>query len=73
MLNERTISAGTREQDAQNNQSQRSVMKRENLLEEINKGTSKPHGAVWYNMGRFLYVFCALTLCLVALIKKVAF
>ena len=49
------------------------VMKKEDLLEEINKGTSAPHGGLWYNTGRFLYVFCALILCLVALFMKVAF
>lgn len=37
------------------------------------KRASKPHGALWYNAGRFLYVFCALILCLVALFMKVAF
>lgn len=41
--------------------------------EEINKGASKPHGSLWHHAGRFLYVLCALTLCLVALFMKVAF
>ena len=49
------------------------VMKKEDLLDEINKGASHPHGTLWYNTGRFLYVFCALVLCLVALCMKVAF
>ena len=49
------------------------VMKKEDLLEEINKGCAKPHGDLWYNAGRFLYVLCALVLCLVALFMKVAF
>lgn len=49
------------------------IMKKEDLLEEINKGTTKPHGDLWYNAGRFLYVFCALILCMVALFMKVAF
>ena len=49
------------------------IMRKEDLLNEINKGTSKPHGTIWHNTGRFLYVFCALTLCLVALCMKVAF
>jgi NSS family neurotransmitter:Na+ symporter len=49
------------------------IMKKQDLLEEINKGTTKPHGALWHNTGRFLYVFCALILCLVALFMKVAF
>ena len=49
------------------------VMKKQDLLAEINKGTAKPHGTLWYSAGRFLYVPCALILCLVALIMKVAF
>ena len=49
------------------------IMKKQDLLEEINKGTKKPHGALWHNTGRFVYVFCALILCLVALFMKVAF
>ena len=49
------------------------IMKKEDLLEEINKGTNKVHGSLWYNAGRFLYVFCALILCFVALFMKVAF
>ena len=49
------------------------VMKKEELLKEINKGTSKLHGALWHNAGRWLYVGCALILCCVALFMKVAF
>ena len=49
------------------------IMKKEDLLEEVNKGTAKPHGSLWHNMGRYVYVICALILCLVALFMKVAF
>ena len=49
------------------------IMKKDALLSEINKGTEKPHGTCWHSIGRFLYVGCALILCLVALIMKVAF
>ena len=49
------------------------VMKRDSLLEEINKGTGKPHGALWHGMGRYAYVLCAMILCCVALFMKVAF
>lgn len=49
------------------------VMRKQDLLDEINKGTTKPHGSLWYNLGRFGYVLCALILCLVALFMKVAF
>lgn len=49
------------------------VMKKEDLLAEINKGTNKPHTLLWHSIGKYLYVSCALILCLVALFMKVAF
>jgi len=49
------------------------IMKKDTLMEEINRGRSKPHGKLWYFAGRYLYVPCALILCLVALFMKVAF
>ena len=49
------------------------IMKKDDLLGALNKGASKPHGNLWYFMGRYVYVFCALILCLVALFMKVAF
>lgn len=49
------------------------VMKKEDLLSEINKGASKPHGTLWYIAGRYAYVVCAVILCAVALFMKVAF
>ena len=49
------------------------VMKKEDLMEEINKGAKKPHGNAWYYVGRYLYVPCAAILCIVALFLKVAF
>ena len=49
------------------------VMKKNHLLEEINKGNTVPHGSVWYSVGKYLYVVCATILCLVALVMKVAF
>lgn len=49
------------------------VMKKEALLEEINKGTAKPHGSLWHGIGRYAYVLCAMILCCVALFMKVAF
>ena len=49
------------------------IMKKDELLREINKGTQKKRGAYWYYAGKFLYVPCALILCLVALFMKVAF
>ena len=49
------------------------VMKKQELLDEINKSTLKPQGNLWYNVGRFIYVPCAIILCCVALIMQVAF
>ena len=49
------------------------VMKKDDLLAEINKSTAKPHGALWHSVGRYAYVLCAMILCFVALFMKVAF
>ena len=49
------------------------VMRKEELLHEINLGATKPHGALWYLTGKYAYVCCALILCLVALIMQISF
>lgn len=49
------------------------IMKKEDLLDEINKSVRKSQGNGWYFTGRFLYVPCALILCCVALFLQVAF
>ena len=49
------------------------IMKREDLMGEINKGALKPRSGAWYATGRYLYVGCALILCLVALFMQIAF
>jgi len=49
------------------------VMKKEELMSEINQGTLRPHGNLWYAAGRYLYVPCAIILCCVALFMQVAF
>ena len=49
------------------------VMKKQDLLGQINKSTLKPHGNGWYWAGRYLYVPCALILCIVALCMQIAF
>ena len=49
------------------------VMKRDDLLYEINKGTAKPHGKLWHSIGRYAYVLCAAIMCAVALFMKIAF
>ncbi len=49
------------------------VMKKDELLFEINKGRDKKQGDIWYFIGRYVYVPFAIILCVVALFMKVAF
>jgi NSS family neurotransmitter:Na+ symporter len=49
------------------------IMKKDDLLEEINKGSSVVRGNWWYRLGKFVYVPLALILCLIALFKQISF
>ncbi len=49
------------------------IMRREDLMDEVGHGAKKAPGRIWYNVGRFVYVPCAVLLCAIALFKKVAF
>ena len=49
------------------------VMRRGKLMEEINRGAKRPAGGLWYSVGRYVYVPCAVILCCMALFLKVAF
>ena len=49
------------------------VMKKQDLMAEINKGGKKPLGYTWHSIGRYVYVPCALILCLVALLMQIPF
>ncbi|MBR6789608.1 MAG: sodium-dependent transporter [Oscillospiraceae bacterium] len=49
------------------------IMKKDQLLSEINKGAKRVKSTLWYFSGKFLYVACAVILCSVALFMKVAF
>lgn len=49
------------------------IMRREELMEEVNRGAKRPSGSLWYGLGRYLYVPCAAILCMVALFLHVAF
>ncbi len=49
------------------------IMQRDELLNEVNRSCLKPHGVLWFCVGRYFYVPCALTLCCIALFMKVAF
>ena len=49
------------------------VMDRKSLMEEVGLGAKRPPARLWYNLGRYIYVPCAVILCAVALVLKVAF
>lgn len=49
------------------------IMKKEELLEEINKGSAHVYGDTWHNLGKYLYVPFAAILCIYALVFQVAF
>ena len=49
------------------------IMKKEDFMHAINLGSAKPHGEIWYNIGRYFYVPLTIILCCVALFMKVAF
>ena len=49
------------------------VIKKDEILDEVNSGASKRYGAFWYNVGRFLYVPLALLLCIIALSMHISF
>ncbi len=49
------------------------VMKKDDLLKEINKGGTKKQSDIWYFMGRYVYVPSAVILLCVALFMKVSF
>ncbi|MFM1581045.1 sodium-dependent transporter [Helcococcus bovis] len=49
------------------------VWKKEEIIEEINKGSSKKIGKLWYFVGKWIYTPLAIILCLIALIYKISF
>ena len=49
------------------------IMKKDELLKEINLGADKKQGNVWYCVGKFIYVPMTVILCIVALCLKIAF
>lgn len=49
------------------------VLKKEDLLDEINSGSKRKYGDTWYNVGKWIYVPLAAVLCIYALAFKVAF
>ncbi len=49
------------------------VMKKDDLLAAVNTGSHRQRGALWYGVGRYVYVPLAVILCCVALFMNVAF
>ena len=49
------------------------VMKKEDLMDEINKSAKNKHGDGWYNLGRYLYVPLAVILCIIAIRYQISF
>lgn len=49
------------------------IMKKEDLLDEVNMGAASHVGDRWHNIGKFLYVPFATILCIIALTMQIAF
>ena len=49
------------------------VMKKDELLDEINTGAKKHYGNGWYYLGKYVYTLFALFLCIVALVRGEGF
>ena len=49
------------------------VMKKEELMDEINTGSKKKYDNVWYYIGKYIYTIFALIICIVALTMRVSF
>lgn len=49
------------------------VLRKDELLDEINTGAKKKQGKIWYNIGRYIYVPMTLILCIIALSMNIAF
>lgn len=49
------------------------VLKKEELLDEINTGAAKRYGNGWYYLGKYVYTLFALFLCIIALVRGEGF
>lgn len=49
------------------------VMKKEDLMAEINKSSKKKHGDLWYYTGKYVYVPLAIILCFIAMRYQISF
>lgn len=49
------------------------IIKKENLLEEVNKNVGNKYGNAWYYTGKFIFVPLAIALCFIALRYHISF
>lgn len=49
------------------------IMRKKDLMDEINLGSKRKYGDIWHNIGRFIYVPLVCILCMVALINRISF
>lgn len=49
------------------------VLKKDELLDEINTGAVKHYGNGWYYLGKYVYTLFALLLCIIALVRNEGF
>lgn len=49
------------------------MMKKDDLIEEINKGRVKPVSTIWHHIGKFIFVPLSLIICIIALVKGISF
>ena len=49
------------------------IIKKEEILDEINSGANKSYGNFWYFVGKFIYVPLTFLLCIIAVSKGISF
>ena len=49
------------------------IIKKEEILDEVNSGANKTYGSFWYFVGKFIYVPIAFLLCIIAISKGISF
>ena len=49
------------------------IIKKEEILDEVNSGANKTYGSFWYFAGKFIYVPLTLLLCVIAISKGISF
>lgn len=49
------------------------IMKKEEILDEINTGSKRVYGELWYNIGKYVYTLLTLVLCIIAITRGEGF